>query len=76
MKSNDNYKTNIDEAKESLKYHIKFFESLLKHLKGNDEVFKSRAMWAAWCLHRYVNDGLILDIEKAMKEYGDNKPKA
>lgn len=61
---------NIYEAKQSLKSHIKFFEALLKHVNGNDEVFKNRAMWATWCLHRYINDKLMVDIEKAMKEYG------
>lgn len=62
---------NIQEAKQSLKAHIKFLESLLGHIKGNNEVLKWRAMWATWCLHRYFNDGLIEDIEKAMKEHGD-----
>jgi hypothetical protein len=62
---------NIQEAKQSLKSHIKFLESLLGHIKGNNEVLKARAMWASWCLHRYINDGLVLDIEKAMNEFGD-----
>jgi hypothetical protein len=65
---------NVYEAKQSLKAHIKFFEALLKHVNGNDEVQKARAMWATWCLHRYINDGLIVDIEHAMREYG-TKPK-
>ena len=64
--SND--EKNLYEAKKSLKSHIKFFESLLKHLNGSDQVLKGRSMWASWCLHRYINDGLITDIEKAMKE--------
>ncbi len=59
---------NVYEAKNSLKAHIKFFEALLKHINGNDEVYKARAMWASWCLHRYINDGLISDIEKAMRD--------
>lgn len=67
--SNEN--KNIQEAKLSLKSHIKFFESLLGHIKGNNEMLKARAMWATWCLHRYINDGLIADIEKAMREFGD-----
>lgn len=61
---------NVYEAKQSLKYHIKFFEALLKHLNGNDPVQKARAMWTSWCLHRYMNDGLMSDIEQAIK---DNK---
>lgn len=64
---------NLREAKKSLKSHIKFFESLLKHIQFGEEQMKSRAMWATWCLHRYINDGLIEDIKKAMKEYGDKK---
>ena len=63
---------NTKEARQSLKHHIKFFESLLKHVSGNDEVIKGRAMWASWCLHRYINDGLVKDIEKAMIEHGNN----
>ena len=58
------------DAKSSLKAHIKFLEALLKHLNGNDTILKGRAMWAAWCLHRYFNDGLVPDIERAMKEHG------
>ncbi len=64
---------NIYEAKQSLKAHIKFFEALLKHVNGTDEVLKARAMWATWCLHRYINDGLIVDIEKAMTQFGGKK---
>ena len=63
---------NIQEAKLSIKSHIKFFESLLGHIKGNNEMLKARAMWATWCLHRYINDGLMVDIEHAMREYGTN----
>ena len=59
---------NVYEAKQSVKAHIKFFEALLKHLNGNDEVLKGRAMWASWCLHRYINDSFIPDIEKSMLE--------
>jgi hypothetical protein len=61
---------NIYEAKKSLKAHIKFFDALLGHINGSNEPLKARAMWATWCLHRYINDGLIVDIEKAMREYG------
>lgn len=62
---------NVNEAKKSLKHHIKFFESLLGHIRFGDPVLKGRAMWATWCLHRYINDQLIDDMEKAMKELGD-----
>lgn len=61
---------NVLEAKKSLKSHIKFFESLLGHLRGSDEVLKARAMWASWCLHRYIHDQLINDIAKAMQDHG------
>lgn len=61
---------NVYEAKKSLKAHIKFLEALLAHLNCNDPILKGRAMWASWCLHRYFNDGLVPDIEKAMKENG------
>lgn len=64
---------NIQEAKQSLKSHIKFFESLLGHIKGNNEVLKARSMWATWCLHRYIQDQLVFDIEKAMTQFGDKE---
>lgn len=64
---------NIYEAKQSLKAHIKFFETLLKHVNSNDVALQNRAMWATWCLHRYMNDGLVIDIEHAMKTLGTNK---
>lgn len=69
MSTNEN--SNIDEAKKSLKAHIKFLESLLGHIKGNNEILKARAMWTTWCLHRYINDGLMVDIENAMRELGE-----
>ena len=65
---------NITEAKNSLKHHIKFFESLLQHIRRGDEPHLSRSMWAAWCLHRYINDQLIVDIQKAMMEFGTKEP--
>lgn len=61
---------NVIEAKKSLKSHIKFLTSLLGHLQRNDPILQSRAMCAAYCLHRYINDGLIADIEKVMKDHG------
>lgn len=68
-----NEEKNLQDAKLSVKSHIKFFEALLTHLKGSDPVLKGRAMWAAWCLHRYINDNLISDIEQAMKTYGNTE---
>ncbi len=62
---------NIQEAKKSLKAHIKFLESLKENITKKEEPMLSRAMWATWCLHRYINDQLVHDIEKVMKE---NKP--
>ena len=61
------------EAKKILKYHIKFLESLLKHINGTDKIMQSRAMWTSWCLHRYINDGLMKDIENAICEFGEKK---
>ncbi len=60
----------VIDAKEIIKAHIKFLEALLKHLNENDTILKGRAMWASWCLHNYFNNGLVVDIEKAMKEQG------
>lgn len=59
---------NITDAKHSLKSHIKFLEALLKHINGNDTILKNRAMWATYCLHRYINDGLMIDIETEIRE--------
>ncbi len=55
------------EAKKSCKAHIQFFETLLQHLKGTDKVLRNRAVWASWCLHRYINDRLIGEIQKVIK---------
>jgi len=55
------------EAKKSVKAHIEFFENLLQHLKGTDKVLRNRAVWAAWCLHRYINDHLITDVNEAVR---------
>ena len=59
---------NVIEAKKALKHHIKFFTTLLKHLNGNDPDYKNRAVWVTWFLHKYINTGLALDMEKALKE--------
>lgn len=67
---------NVQEAKESLKAHIKLFEAMLKHLNGNDEQLKARSMWTSWCFHRYINDHLINDIQQAMREHADDEAKA
>lgn len=63
---------NVLEAKKSVKAHISFFEALLKHLNGTDKVLRGRAVWASWCLHRYINDKMIGDIQDAMD---NNVPK-
>jgi hypothetical protein len=70
---NEKDNKNVYEAKPSLKAHIKLFESLLKHLNGNDESLKARAMWVTWCLPQYINDKLMLDIERAMIEFGNKQ---
>ncbi len=59
---------NILDAKKSIKYHINFLETLLKHLKGHDKTLRGRATWAAWCIHRYFNDKLISDIQDAIEK--------
>ena len=58
---------NIQKAKKSLKHHIKLLESLKDHITKEEEPMLSRAMWVTWCLHRYINEKLIHDIEEAMK---------
>ena len=63
---------NIQEAKKSLKHHIKFLESPKDHITKKEEPMLSRAMWATWCLHRYINDQLVNDIQKAIEENGKN----
>jgi hypothetical protein len=60
---------NVLSAKKSLKSHIKFFETLIKHLNCNDESLQGRAMLATWCLNRYMNNGLIHDIENEIRPY-------
>lgn len=64
------------EAKKSVKAHIAFFEALLKHLNGTDKALRARAGYAAWCLHRYINDRLMGEIqdvvEKMSQKENDN----
>lgn len=64
---------NVYEAKQSIKSHIKFLESLLSHLNSSNEVFKARAMWASWCLNDYMNNRLAKDMEHAMSEKKESK---
>jgi hypothetical protein len=58
---------NIQEAKKSLKAHIKFLKSLNDHIAKAEEPFLSRSMFAAWCIDKYLNEQLKNDIEEAMK---------
>lgn len=55
------------EAKKSTKAHIAFFESLLKHLNGTDKTLRARAVYAAWCLHRYINDRLMSELQAVIE---------
>lgn len=64
---------NIKDAKDRVKKHIKFLESLLSHLRTEKEPWISRCMWSTWCLDKYIEERLIYDIEEAMKEQGRDK---
>lgn len=57
---------NVLEAKRSLKHNINFLETMLKHLNGTDKIFRARAVWASWCIHRYINDRLMIDVQEAL----------
>jgi hypothetical protein len=63
---------NLLEAKRSVKAHIEFFEALLGHLKGHNIILRNRAVWASWCLHRYINDKLMDDIQDAIEKNSPN----
>jgi len=58
----------ILQAKKSVKAHIAFFESLLKHLNGTDKALRARAGYAAWCLHRYINDRLMGELQAVIEQ--------
>ncbi len=59
----------VVDAKAVIKHQIKFLESLKKHIFGDNLMLKSNAMWTAWCLHQYMQNHLIKDIETAMREH-------
>jgi len=63
---------NAKDAKKTLKKHIKFLEEMIMHIRKGEEPMLSNAMWAAWCLHRYIEDKLIEDITKAI-QYNSKK---
>jgi hypothetical protein len=56
------------EAKRSLKAHIEFMETLIKHLNGTDKLLRGRACYAAWCLHRYFNDKFMSDLHDILEK--------
>jgi hypothetical protein len=68
---NDIFKKNILEASNSLEDNIEFMKMLLKHMNGQDKGIQIRSLFGAWCIHRYINDILIEDVEKAIE---NNKP--
>lgn len=63
----------VVEAKNVLKHQIKFLESLKRHISGDDLMMKSNAMWTAWCLHQYMQNQLIKDIEKAQMAHSNHE---
>ena len=67
-KEKDYEKINVREAKKSLKYHITLLESLLRHIRNKKEPHYSRSIFASWCIHQYMEHGLIKDIEKVVEE--------
>lgn len=69
MKIDNGRKKITYEAKQSLKDHIRFIQSLIKHLTGKDETSKAKAVWTAYCLHNYLENGLISDVEKAIESH-------
>ena len=58
--------SNVLEAKRSLKTHIQFMETLVKHLNGTDKLLRGRAMYASWCLHQYFNNQFMIDLQNAV----------
>jgi hypothetical protein len=60
--------SNLLEAKMSLKANIKFMETLLEHLKGGNKLLRGRAVVATWCIHRYLNDKLIGEIQDTIEK--------
>lgn len=65
----------IVEAKNVLKYQIKFLESLKKHVSGPDLMLKHNAMWTTWVLNKYMQQHMIDDVKRAMDEHKTNKDK-
>lgn len=63
---------NIHEAIKSLDNNIKLLESMKKNIMNDKEPMLSHAMYASWCLHRYIHDKLSQDMEKAVKKYGSH----
>lgn len=58
----------LQESKKRITSQIKFFELLLQHLQGTDPIYKSRAVWSSMCVHRYINNCLMSDIQIAMQQ--------
>ena len=58
----------IRDAKKSIKHHIKFLESLKQNISFGSDEMKHKAIWATYCLHRYMNDKLMDDIQAAIKQ--------
>jgi hypothetical protein len=63
------------EAKRSVKAHIAFFESILEHLKGPNKQMREHGVYAAWALHRYINDRLMDEIKQIKQMMMENAQK-
>ena len=56
----------ITDAKASLKYQIKFLESLLTHIRNPESPMRSNAVWTSWAINEYMQHKLITDVKNAM----------
>lgn len=60
------YEENVKQAKKALKMHIKFLESMLKHLNSNNEAHKGAALIGTYHINNYLGKTLMSDMEKAI----------
>lgn len=58
----------IVEAKNVLKYQIKFLESLKKYISGPNLILKNNAMWTTCVLNRYMQQNMVDDVKRVMDE--------
>lgn len=65
----DAEKKTIIASQKSLKQTIDFLRLLLKNTRNPHEGLRAKAVISALCVHRYIHDNLVAEVETRLREF-------